>query len=75
MKGNRRELIQLGVPIFGQVKDDATNNNQTSTTFFFVTLMSNYKSFGTFFLLDFVLFVGVFFYLFYRQHRANAKST
>jgi len=23
MKGNKRELIQLGVPIFGQIKEDA----------------------------------------------------
>lgn len=28
MKGNRRELIQFGVPIFGQIKDEA--ENQTS---------------------------------------------
>ncbi|KAJ1433030.1 Alpha-ketoglutarate-dependent dioxygenase AlkB-like superfamily [Sesbania bispinosa] len=26
MKGNKRELIQLGVPIFGQIKDDAKSN-------------------------------------------------
>ncbi|KAG5055252.1 hypothetical protein AAZX31_03G131900 [Glycine max] len=26
MKGNKRELIQLGVPIFGQIKDDTKNN-------------------------------------------------
>ncbi|KAK6120119.1 hypothetical protein DH2020_046155 [Rehmannia glutinosa] len=27
-KGNKRELIQLGVPIFGQIKEDATNKFQ-----------------------------------------------
>ncbi|CAJ1906520.1 unnamed protein product [Sphenostylis stenocarpa] len=26
MKGNKRELIQLGVPIFGQIKDDTKSN-------------------------------------------------
>ncbi|XP_054781343.1 RNA demethylase ALKBH10B-like [Prosopis cineraria] len=26
MKGNKRELIQLGVPIFGQIKEDANSN-------------------------------------------------
>ncbi|KAM1395467.1 hypothetical protein ACFX15_030541 [Malus domestica] len=26
VKGNRRELIQFGVPIFGQIKEDTTNN-------------------------------------------------
>ncbi|XP_061341376.1 RNA demethylase ALKBH10B-like isoform X1 [Gastrolobium bilobum] len=26
MKGNKRELIQLGVPIFGQIKDDDNSN-------------------------------------------------
>ncbi|KAF7804783.1 RNA demethylase ALKBH10B-like [Senna tora] len=26
MKGNKRELIQLGVPIFGQIKEDAKTN-------------------------------------------------
>ncbi|KAG4981852.1 hypothetical protein JHK82_026719 [Glycine max] len=26
MKGNKRELIQLGVPIFGQIKEDAKSN-------------------------------------------------
>lgn len=30
MKGNKRELIQLGVPIFGHIKDDATSDNETS---------------------------------------------
>ncbi|KAL0418776.1 UNVERIFIED_CONTAM: RNA demethylase ALKB [Sesamum radiatum] len=30
MKGNKRELIQLGVPIFGQIKEDATNKFQKS---------------------------------------------
>ncbi|XP_059660534.1 RNA demethylase ALKBH10B-like [Cornus florida] len=27
MKGNKRELIQLGAPIFGQIKDEATSKN------------------------------------------------
>lgn len=30
MKGNKRELIQLGVPIFGHIKEEATSNNQMS---------------------------------------------
>ncbi|KAM3687506.1 hypothetical protein ACB098_10G083900 [Castanea mollissima] len=30
VKGNRRELIQFGVPIFGQIKEEAASNNQTS---------------------------------------------
>lgn len=30
MKGNKRELIQLGVPIFGHIKEEASSNNQTS---------------------------------------------
>ncbi|XP_011082539.1 uncharacterized protein LOC105165276 [Sesamum indicum] len=30
MKGNKRELIQLGVPIFGQIKEDASNKFQKS---------------------------------------------
>ncbi|KAF5732739.1 hypothetical protein HS088_TW17G00269 [Tripterygium wilfordii] len=29
VKGNKRELIQLGVPIFGHVKEEAASNNQT----------------------------------------------
>lgn len=29
VKGNRREMIQLGVPIFGQIRDESANNNQT----------------------------------------------
>ncbi|KAF5744186.1 hypothetical protein HS088_TW08G00782 [Tripterygium wilfordii] len=29
VKGNKRELIQLGVPIFGHVKEEASSNNQT----------------------------------------------
>ncbi|KAG6703696.1 hypothetical protein I3842_07G098400 [Carya illinoinensis] len=29
MKGNKRELIQFGIPIFGQIKEDAASNNQT----------------------------------------------
>ncbi|KAK2649191.1 hypothetical protein Ddye_016680 [Dipteronia dyeriana] len=28
VKGNRRELIQLGVPIFRHIKEEATSNNQ-----------------------------------------------
>jgi len=32
VKGNRRELIQFGVPIFGQIKEEAASNNQTSKT-------------------------------------------
>ena len=32
MKGNKRELIQFGVPIFGHIKEEATSNNQTSKT-------------------------------------------
>nr|WJK44236.1 ALKBH5 [Catalpa fargesii] len=30
MKGNKRELIQLGVPIFGQIKQDATDKSEKS---------------------------------------------
>ncbi|PON65750.1 Oxoglutarate/iron-dependent dioxygenase, partial [Parasponia andersonii] len=30
MKGNKRELIQFGVPIFGQIKEEAATDNQTS---------------------------------------------
>jgi len=28
MKGNKRELIQLGVPIFGQIKDDTKSKSK-----------------------------------------------
>jgi len=28
MKGNKRELIQLGVPIFGQIKDDTKSKKK-----------------------------------------------
>ncbi|KAG6700255.1 RNA demethylase ALKBH10B [Carya illinoinensis] len=31
MKGNKRELIQFGIPIFGQIKEEAGSNNQTGT--------------------------------------------
>ncbi|MBA0736457.1 hypothetical protein Gogos_010010 [Gossypium gossypioides] len=30
IKGNKRELIQFGVPIFGHIKEELTSNNQTS---------------------------------------------
>ncbi|KAA8550907.1 hypothetical protein F0562_002591 [Nyssa sinensis] len=30
MKGNKRELIQLGAPIFGQIKEEATSKHQKS---------------------------------------------
>lgn len=30
VKGKKRELIQLGVPIFGQIKDDAASKLQKS---------------------------------------------
>uniref|UniRef100_A0A2P2LMQ8 Uncharacterized protein LOC105650040 n=2 Tax=Rhizophora mucronata TaxID=61149 RepID=A0A2P2LMQ8_RHIMU len=30
MKGNKQELIQFGVPIFGHIKEETTSNNQTS---------------------------------------------
>ncbi|KAG4133165.1 hypothetical protein ERO13_D08G078800v2 [Gossypium hirsutum] len=29
IKGNKRELIQFGVPIFGHIKEELTSNNQT----------------------------------------------
>lgn len=29
MKGNKRELIQLGVPIFGQIREDAKSKYTT----------------------------------------------
>ncbi|KAB2069142.1 hypothetical protein ES319_A08G077500v1 [Gossypium barbadense] len=29
IKGNKRELIQFGVPIFGHIKEEPTSNNQT----------------------------------------------
>lgn len=32
VKGNRREPIQFGVQIFGQIKEEAASNNQTSKT-------------------------------------------
>lgn len=28
-KGNKRELLQFGVPIFGHREEDATGNNET----------------------------------------------
>ncbi|KAJ6723540.1 HYDROXYPROLINE-RICH GLYCOPROTEIN FAMILY PROTEIN-RELATED [Salix koriyanagi] len=31
VKGNKRELIQLGVPIFGHVKEEAASNNNPSS--------------------------------------------
>ncbi|XP_042518670.1 RNA demethylase ALKBH10B-like [Macadamia integrifolia] len=30
LKGNKRELIQLGVPIFGQIKDETYSKSQRS---------------------------------------------
>lgn len=30
MKGNKRELIQLGVPIFGQIKEDTKSKKNLS---------------------------------------------
>ncbi|XP_023004498.1 uncharacterized protein LOC111497786 [Cucurbita maxima] len=30
VKGKRREMIQLGVPIFGQIREESANNSQTS---------------------------------------------
>lgn len=33
VKGNRREMIQLGVPIFGQIREESANNSQTSMTY------------------------------------------
>ncbi|GLT42570.1 hypothetical protein SLA2020_165620 [Shorea laevis] len=32
MKGNKRELIQFGVPIFGHIKEEQAGNNQTINT-------------------------------------------
>lgn len=32
MKGNKRELVQFGIPIFGQIKEEATSNTETSKT-------------------------------------------
>ncbi|XWS36257.1 hypothetical protein CRYUN_Cryun20dG0069900 [Craigia yunnanensis] len=29
IKGNKRELLQLGVPIFGHIREEPTSNNQT----------------------------------------------
>lgn len=34
VKGNKRELIQFGVPIFGQIKEDATDKFQKSMASF-----------------------------------------
>ncbi|XP_015578229.1 RNA demethylase ALKBH10B isoform X2 [Ricinus communis] len=31
MKGNKRELIQLGIPIFGHIKEEASSKKQTSS--------------------------------------------
>lgn len=31
IKGNKRELVQLGVPIFGHVKDENTNSGKESS--------------------------------------------
>ncbi|KAF2314909.1 hypothetical protein P3X46_015218 [Hevea brasiliensis] len=30
VKGNKRELVQFGVPIFGHIKEEATSDNRTS---------------------------------------------
>jgi hypothetical protein len=30
VKGNKRELIQLGVPIFGHIKEEAASNSPSS---------------------------------------------
>lgn len=38
MKGNRRELIQFGVPIFGHIKEEATSNSQIGKTYFLILL-------------------------------------
>ena len=59
MKGNKRELIQLGVPIFGPVKEDAKSKNdemietnfnnltyylEQETDLVFLIVSANYKA-------------------------------
>ena len=39
IKGNKRELIQLGVPIFGHIREEPTSNNQTSKTYHYQLLL------------------------------------
>lgn len=34
MKGNKRELIQFGIPIFGHIKEEHEDNNRTSMTLY-----------------------------------------
>jgi hypothetical protein len=36
MKGNKRELIQLGVPIFGQIKEDTKSKKNLLKKFGFI---------------------------------------
>ena len=43
MKGNKRELIQLGVPIFGHIKEDAKSRNPTISSFSLITIIAGLK--------------------------------
>lgn len=44
-KRNKRELIQLGVPIFGQVKEDETNKFQKSMADYILSTRISKKSY------------------------------
>lgn len=37
MKGNKREMIQLGVPIFGKIKEEAKSKDKISIKIFKIT--------------------------------------
>lgn len=39
-KGNKRELIQLGAPIFGQIKEAASSNAKLLVVFFLIYIYS-----------------------------------
>ena len=81
MKGNKRELIQLGVPLFGPVKEDAKSKNDemietnfNNLTYYleqeidlvFLIVSANLRLFCN----SFSLSLSV-----YRQYRANSSTS
>jgi hypothetical protein len=42
MQGNKRELLQLGVPIFGHIKEEAARNSHQTYTISFLNCAENY---------------------------------
>ena len=42
MQGNKRELLQLGVPIFGHIKEEAARNSHQTYTISFLNCAENH---------------------------------